>query len=62
MEKFEKLEEEIKEIIRVNIGSDDFYCGILGVNEATNKIIDLLKNEYMISNKNDDFCYDDFEW
>ena len=49
MEKFEELKEEIKEIIRINIGSDDPYCGVLGIDEASDEIIDLLKNEYMIT-------------
>ncbi len=48
MEKIEELKEEIKEIIKENIFSEDPYCGVIGIEGSVEEIIDLLKNKFMV--------------
>ena len=44
----EELRESIEEIIEEEVVSDDSYVGIYGADDAADKIIDLLKNNFML--------------
>lgn len=48
IENIDELRDNIKEIIQENIRIDDPYCGFEGADDATDEIIDLLKNNFML--------------
>jgi len=44
----ENLRERIKDVLDEEISSEDFYCGIIGIEEATDEIMNLLRNNFML--------------